>query len=407
MNARSRTRKTIATGPRASRGAGPHARNGSLTLLLALTVLTSAIPALAADAAYGADDAATAAPARWYTFGWPLDGDDDHAPRGGTTEGVAVTRDPAAAEVWRDLQEADLAPLERDRRAIRALAGEFRTSFDFVETVTYAPGLARARPYQSWATEYVFVIEDRPDFISLQHVLVMSFVEDGEVRGPFVQKHWRQDWRLQADRALVFEGDRHWRVAPAAALEGSWTQTVHQVDDTPRYAATGRWTHEGGYSVWESARAWRPLPRREHSVRDDYDVMDSLHRVSITPEGWTHEQDNRKARLGEDGRLDAELPYLAREQGLARYTRIAAYDFDAGRSYWRLTSGYWDAVRAWWDRRLAADGAFELVSADDGRPLFMPLFEGAARLEAGDPGFDAAAIEAYVQATLERYVRTP
>ena len=43
---------------------------------------------------------------------------------------------------------------ERDRRAIPAMAGGFRTRFDFIETVGSVDGYQAERPYQSWGTEY-------------------------------------------------------------------------------------------------------------------------------------------------------------------------------------------------------------------------------------------------------------
>ncbi|MFU8817472.1 MAG: DUF6607 family protein [Pseudomonadales bacterium] len=345
-------------------------------------------------------------PHAWYTFSWPLGDDPAQMPRGGTTAGPEVTPADSPSPQWLALQDQALTAKQRDRLAILAFAGEFRTSFDFLETMTYVPGLERAQPYQSWATEYVFVIDEDDDFISLQHVFVMHFLENDEIRGPVVQKHWRQDWRYQAAQELVFHGERLWEVVPSDRQPGTWTQTVHQVDDTPRYAARGAWAHHGNLSVWESERSWRPLPRREHTVRDDYGAMESLHRISITPDGWVHEQNNLKVVVAAPGRADPETPHLAREQGLARYTRIRDYDFDAGREYWSRTADYWQQVRDWWDQRLAQQGGFRLEDRVDDQPLFMPLFEGAARA-AEDPEFDRQAQADYVRRTLSRYVAAP
>ena len=385
----------------------------SLMLFLALTLAAHADARGSGeqDSSYATStgpsgaDGSTAGPGR-YTFGWPLGDDPRQAPRGGSSRGAPVTPDPDRS-IWAGLAAPATTAKERDRRAILALAGEFRVTFDFLETVTYLPGAERARPYQSWATEYVSVIDEQADFISLQHVMVMRFIdEDGSIRGPFVQKHWRQDWHYQAHQTLAFEGDGRWQVLPSEDAEGTWTQTVHQVDDTPRYSATGRWTHRGDYSAWEAERAWRPLPRREQSVRDDYDVMASRHRVSITPDGWVHEQDNLKAVLDDSGRLDADTPYLAREQGLARYQRIVDQDFSAGYAYWEETEGYWALVREWWQSLLARKESFRLLPSVDGQPLFMPLFEGAARA-ADDPDFDAQAMNDFVSDTLDRYIEAP
>jgi hypothetical protein len=346
----------------------------------------------------------------WYTFTWPVGDDPLQRPRGGTTVGPPVTpaREPTAQ--WSALWNDALTPLERDRRAILALAGEYRTTFDFLETATYVPGLERDQPYQSWATEFIFVVDERDDFISLQHILVMHVVDrgdDGErLVGPMVQKHWRQDWRYQADRSVSFQGGQLWEVAAIEPRAGSWTQTVHEVDETPRYAATGAWVHDGNLFYWESERRWRPLPRREHTVREDYGALATVHRISLTPGGWAHEQDNLKVAVAEPGHADPRMPYLAREQGFARYTRIADYDFEAGRRYWSLTADYWRQVRLWWQKTLAREGGFRLHAEIDGVPLFVPLFEGAARV-AEDPEFGDAAQADYLHQTLSRYVDAP
>src|SRR6185369_1044668 len=67
-----------------------------------------------------------------FTFAWPL-GEKALKPRGGTTHGTPVALESAPGEAWRRLQEPGLAPLERDRRAILAMAGPYRVSFDFLE----------------------------------------------------------------------------------------------------------------------------------------------------------------------------------------------------------------------------------------------------------------------------------
>jgi hypothetical protein len=94
------------------------------------------------------------------------------------------------------LQEAGLTGFERDRRAILAMQGAYRTRFQFVETAGFMPDRAPPQPYFSWGFEFVHVLEERGDFISLQHTVVMYFQgEDGSVAQPAVMKHWRQDWQ--------------------------------------------------------------------------------------------------------------------------------------------------------------------------------------------------------------------
>src|SRR5918999_5125338 len=150
-----------------------------------------------------------------FIFAWPLD-EKALKPRGATTRGAPVVLDKTPAEAWRRLNEPDLSVLERDRRAILAMAGPYRVSFDFLEVVRYDPALKPDAPYQSWGTEYVFVAEDRADFIALQHVLVMRMLRDGGsgvspvVSEPMVVRHWRQEWRHEASTLLAYEGANTW-----------------------------------------------------------------------------------------------------------------------------------------------------------------------------------------------------
>ena len=127
--------------------------------------------ALAWSAAGFAQDSAAR-----YTFSWPIDGN-TLKPRGGTTKGVPVTLDHAESVAWKALQAKDLAPLERDRRAILAMSGTYRVTFDFLEAAPFAAGAKPVAPYQSWGTEKVFVDRDEPKFVSLVHILEMRILQ--------------------------------------------------------------------------------------------------------------------------------------------------------------------------------------------------------------------------------------
>lgn len=333
-----------------------------------------------------------------FTFAWPL-GEAQLKPRGATTRGAPVTLDQRPSEAWLRLREPGLSGLERDRRAILAMAGPYRVTFDFLEVVRFDPALKPDAPYQSWATEYVFVAEDRPDFIALQHILAMRMLQaDGKVSEPMVVRHWRQEWRHEADRLLVYEGANTWavRAIPEAERRGAWTQTVLQVDDSPRYAARGRWQHGEGVSTWLSDETWRPLPRREFSVRKDYQVLVGTNRHSITPDGWVQEENNLK-------HATREKRSLAREYGVARYERIRDYDFSPARKYFESTEPFWAEVRAAW-KELEGQGRFTLRAQPDQASLFLPLFEYAAKLEGGAK-FDREEARAFVRRTLrEQYL---
>lgn len=360
-----------------------------------------------ADAEAGPDAAGSnAAGARRYTFSWPYTEASAMQPRGGTTLGPVVTLADSPTAAWQDLQQPGLSKFERDRRAILAMAGDYRTSFDFIETVGFTPEFTPGAPYQSWATETIDVIEDSGEKIVLQHVIVMQYVDDnGEVQGPVVQKHWRQEW-VYEDRALhVYSGQDRWtaRSVEAGEAEGRWSQAVYQVDDSPRYEALGDWVHRGNYSAWTSDETWRPLPRRESSVRDDYDVLIGTNRHTITPTGWVHEEENLKAVLDDTGELDRDRSFLARELGVNRYEAIVDFDFSGRDDYWEATSAFWRDVRAEWSRVQATREQFAIVPPEGEPPLFLPMFEYAAGLEAGSD-YDEAEGRRFIRATLDRYL---
>lgn len=343
---------------------------------------------------------------RQFTFSWPFSEDGSMRPRGGTSRGTAVTLATGESAAWQALREEGLDNFERDRRAILAMAGGYRTSFDFLETVGFTPDYEPARPYQSWSTEYVDVIEDTGTEISLQHIIVMFYVDDsGETRGPVVQKHWRQDWKYEDPTIHEFVGNGVWRERRHAQdeIEGLWSQAVYQVDDSPRYEAYGEWVHAANYSSWTSRETWRPLPRRESSVRDDYDVLIGTNRHTITPTGWVHEEENLKAVLDDVGQLSDAQPYLAREQGLNRYELIEDFDFSARIDYWNATRDFWADVRSEWQRVYAENPEFSFTERVDGVSLFQPMFGFAAGLEAGEPYVPEAG-RTFIRETLDRYL---
>lgn len=324
-----------------------------------------------------------------FIFAWPL-GEKALKPRGATTRGVPVVLDTTPSPAWTRLTEPNLSAQERDRRAILAMAGPYRVSFDFLEVVRYDPALKPDAPYQSWGTEYVFVSEDRPDFVALQHILVTRVLGNPE---PMVVRHWRQEWRYEAPTYLAYEGANTWARRPVADRKGAWTQTVLQVDDSPRYAARGRWRHEGGVSTWISDETWRPLPRREFSVRKDYDVLVGTNRHTITPTGWVQEENNQKMVL-------ASRRFLAREYGVARYERIKDYDFGPGQTYYERSEPFWAEVRAAWRELEEKRGRFSVRAPVDQAQLFMPFFDYAQRLAEGAP-FDRQAARDFVRKTLQ------
>jgi hypothetical protein len=151
---------------------------------------------------------------------------------------------------------------------------------------------------------------------------------------------------------------------------------VYQVDESPRYGALGRWEHNASFSSWISGETLRPLPRREWSVRKDYQLLAGTNRHTILPRGWLQEENNLKQASG------AAQPFVGREYGVARYERLKDADFTAADQYYRDTREFWDEVlRAWtlvWEARRAVQ-----MANSDQSGSFAALFELADEFAAG------------------------
>lgn len=263
---------------------------------------------------------------------------------------------------------------DKDREAIRKLAGEFWVDFHFEETIPLREAYTPAAPYETAGRELVVVIEDNPNRIVLQHILVVPTADK-----PKAIKHWREDWQFEDDDLLEFRGKRVWehRKLSRNDVICRWSQAVFEVDDAPRYEATGQWQHENNVSTWTSPVTWRPLPRREYTKRSDYDVLAGINRITVTPEGWAHEQDNEKLALSQPQKS------LVREIGINRYIRTPDESLAAASAYWRQTSDYWRLVREEW--ALATSTArIELTREIEGRPQHEKLLALADAPESSD-----------------------
>jgi hypothetical protein len=277
------------------------------------------------------------------------------------------------------------ASFQRDRDAILAMAGTFKVKFDFIETAPLADGYEPKDRKVSGGYEIVKVIEDRGDFISLQHILYVG----GEDKFPL--KHWRQDWQYEPERVLTFIGGNAWTVSDVASAErkGAWSQEVYQVDDSPRYGAVGRWTYDHGVRAWQPARAWRPLPRRDMTTRDDYHVVDAVNRHAITPNGWIHEQDNTKVVLS-----SGEPRALVREIAINTYYHTDEVDSAEVDAQWDGSKDYWAGIREVWETFEEEGDPFAFTVRGEPGDIYMPLLKLATAVEEGEKTTEEALEEA-------------
>ncbi|WP_262694333.1 DUF6607 family protein [Kordiimonas aquimaris] len=289
--------------------------------------------------------------------------------------GLVATSAPQA-KTASTIEQASIeqAAIKRDRQAILAMVGDFDVTFDFRETVSFQQGYTPKDPYVTGATEIVRVIEDRGDFISLQHILLV-----GKERNTPI-KHWRQDWSYEPTSITRFIGANGWDVVALnpADTKGQWAQFVYQVDDGPRYAALGIWEYTSGAPEWAGHKAWRPLPRRDATKRSDYHAIEAVNRHAITPNGWVHEQDNTKLIL--DG---ANPQILVREVGVNTYVRTNSVDATAALEYWDKTKGFWQAIRAEWTRLETGTDAFGLTVQGEPEKVYMQILGVASAVADG------------------------
>lgn len=290
---------------------------------------------------------------------------------------LALLPAPALADgpVKQTAAEA-LAAKAADRAEILAMAGNYKVRFDMQETTPWAAGYTPLERKISGGNEVVRVIEDTPDHIALQHLLVVE--HDGKTH---VIKHWRQDWDYQPTRVLVYAGQGKWvwEAVPERMRAGRWSQTVYQVDDSPRYAGWGQFETQGGVRRWRSNWTWRPLARRDAVRHPVYDRYYAINRHQPTPTGWVHWQDNIKMGL-----KDGKLVPIVQESVLNTYDRFDGYDVKAADDYWAKTKTYWAAVRAAWSRSAATKGGIAIKEEPEtGTVISGRLLEIADEIVAG------------------------
>lgn len=268
------------------------------------------------------------------------------------------------------------AGFEQDRADILAMAGNFKVRFDMQEATRWDPGYTPLEPKISGGNEVVRVVADTGRKIVLQHILVVQHAGKD-----MVIKHWRQDWEYEPARVLVY-ADRHtwgWEEVPEKMRAGRWSQTVWQVDDSPRYGGWGQFETQGGLRRWRSNWTWRPLARRDAVRSPVYDRYLSINRHQNGPEGWIHWQDNTKLGLKEGKAVPIVQEYV-----LNSYTRNPDFNTQAADDYWTATKDYWAGVRAEWDRVANATGGIHIQEeAQTGTVISARLMDLADQIQAG------------------------
>lgn len=258
---------------------------------------------------------------------------------------------------------------QEDAKAIKSMCGCYEVKFNFAETFRYSKDSIHYKPSKTkhdYGLEWVELVDDKNDKIVLQHLLITGNTEESIV------KHWRQDWVYQNTNLYSFYKDKTWKFNALSpkSVKGQWTQKVYQVDDSPRYEGSASWVHVDGTSYWKNTTD-APLPRREHTKRDDYNVLKRRNIHEITKQGWIHEQDNDKIIRDDQGR-DV---LLAQEKGLDTYTKVDDSKCKLAQQYWTKNKNIWEKVRTKWETFFSKNKDLSLQRTVDGKPLYEYLFD--------------------------------
>ncbi len=256
-----------------------------------------------------------------------------------------------------------------DTAAIKNMCGCYEVSFNFSETFEHSEdSLYKPSPNKvDKGLEWAQLVVDKEDKISIQHLLQV-----GDPSNPHIVKHWRQDWIYENQDFYVYNGDNEWDFIekPKEEVEGQWSQKVYQVDDSPRYEGSATWVHVDGKSFWEN-RTTAPLPRREYTIRSDYNITERGNRHEITPFGWVHDQDNKKV-IRTEGEEDV---VVAEEKGYNIYKKVDDSLCQAASNWWEEHEEKWAMVREKWEEVYQREQDLKLKDKVDNSPLYKYLFE--------------------------------
>ena len=257
--------------------------------------------------------------------------------------------------------------LKKDIASIKQMCGCFEITFEFSETFIYSKDslYQPSKNKTDRGLEWAQLVVDEKDRITIQHILQV-----GDSSDPYIVKHWRQDWLYLNQEFYHYDGDNNWKYVklPKQDVKGQWTQKVFQVDDSPRYEGSSSWVHIDGKSYWENYTD-APLPRRERTIRSDYNVLNRGNRHEIKEIGWVHDQNNKKIVRSENKDL-----VIAMEKGYNTYKRVEDEKCSGASDWWEENKEKWELVRLKWDEVFSRNSQLSLKSQVDDKPLFMYLF---------------------------------
>lgn len=278
-----------------------------------------------------------------------------------------------------------------DRKQIDKLCGCFEVDFKYAETFSPDPNYKfHDREEIGGVAELALPIEISDRKVVIQHLLVVS--------PTVIVKHWREEWIYEGTEIWKYQGDRCWvkETLPAEKVKGKWVQTVWEVADEPRYQGFSSFAEFNDRITWQNTTD-APLPRREYSVRNDYNILRRTNRLTFTDTGYLHEQDNLKIT-----RKDGKDILLAEEKGWNTYKRIEEKECQLARDYWEKNKNYWSAVRSVWAELLRNRNMIKLRDKIDGKMLHEYLI--ALGKEAVEKGYKEEEVRKKISAEIAKFL---
>lgn len=248
---------------------------------------------------------------------------------------------------------------QNGKEFVDKLCGCFEVTFQYAETFSHQPGYKfHEREFVDGGVELSLPIEVSDNKVVIQHLLVIN--------DTIIVKHWREEWTYENPEIWEYKGDRLWtkKMLSKDAVKGKWTQTVWEVSDEPRYQGLSQFVLLDNKIIWQNTTD-APLPRREYTAREDYNVLRRTNRLVISDNGYVHEQDNLKIL-----RQNNSDKILVEERGLNTYKKIAAEKCNPALKYWTASmQKYWSIVRKVWNEYFTTNDKIQLKFTVDEKLL--------------------------------------
>ncbi len=291
------------------------------------------------------------------------------------------------------MQGIDLAQAQTPDQNINKLCGCFNVEFKYAETFSPDENYKfHDRETIDGGLELVFPVEVSDKKIALQHLLVIT--------DKVIIKHWREDWSYENPVIWKYQGNKTWKreMLSAAAVKGKWTQSIWEVSDEPRYQGTSEWMNVNGQKFWLSTTD-APLPRREYSVRSDYNLLNRTNRIIINDSGYLHEQDNKKIIMENGARK-----LLVEEKGINRYVRTNEATCNAAKLWWEKNKFYWEKVRTIWEAKIANINTIKMQTKVNDKVLHEYLMVQAKEYAEGK--IPAAELDTRITSNVDLFLTT-